>query len=367
MSLRRTPFYGKHIELKGKMVDFLGWSLPVQYEGIIAEVQKVRQSAGIFDVSHMGEILVEGKGALPFLQKIATNDISRLKAHGIMYSPVCYSSGGTVDDILIYCYNPEKYLLVVNASNAQKDLAWLKEHCSGIVTVRDISEDIAQIALQGPNSLEILLSLTDKSLAVLKYYTFVPEARVAGIKCLISRTGYTGEDGFEVYCQASEARELWGEIWSAGGEDGLGLAAAGLGARDILRLEAALPLYGHELTADITPLDAGLDRFVSFTKGINFIGRGALVKQKEEGTLKRLCGLEMLERGIAREGYSVRAQEEEVGWVSSGSYSPTLDKAVALAFLNPEHAPLGNQVQVVIRGREYNARVVKIPFYRREK
>jgi aminomethyltransferase len=230
-----------------------------------------------------------------------------------------------------------------------------------------LSEGLAQIALQGPNSLEILISLTDKSLAAMKYYNFLPDVRVAGIKCLVSRTGYTGEDGFEIYCSRSDARELWGEIWSAGQEDGLGLVPAGLGARDILRLEASFPLYGHELSEKITPLNAGLDRFVSFTGDRAFIGREALLKQKMEGVNPKLCGLEMLARGIAREGYKVKAGNKDIGWVSSGSYSPTLDKAVALAFLEPEHTAEGNHVQVVIRDREHTARVVRIPFYRREK
>jgi len=367
MTARKTPFYTWHLDLKGKMVDFAGWVLPVQYDGIVEEVRRVREGAGIFDVSHMGEILVEGKGAAGFLQKMLTNDVAGLKEGQIKYSPVCYPDGGTVDDILVYCFHGEKYLLVVNAVNTEKDFAWLGKHCPDDVTLRDLSKETAQIALQGPNSLEIMLALAEKRVASLRYYHFLPEVAVAGIRCLVSRTGYTGEDGFEIYCSWQEAKEVWGELWSAGRENGLGLVPAGLGARDILRLEAGMPLYGHELSEKISPLYAGLGRYVSFDKSIDFIGREALLKQKEEGLRFKLCGLVMAERGIAREGYTVRSGGADIGWVSSGSWSPTLDAAVALAFLSPGYAAAGTRVEVVIRGREYGAEVVKLPFYRREK
>ncbi len=364
MAPKRTPFHEKHLELNGKMVDFTGWHLPVQYDGIITEVKNTRQNAGIFDVTHMGEILVGGRSAASFLNRVLTNDIAGLKPNQIIYSPLCYEDGGTVDDILVYNLGGGKFLLVVNAINREKDYNWLSKHAGGDTVLYDVSDEFAQIALQGPHSLEILLTLADKALTGLKYYHFLPEVSLAGIKCLVSRTGYTGEDGFEIYCPHHEARELWGEIWSAGQESGLGLAAAGLGARDILRLEASLPLYGHELSETLTPLNAGLDRFVSFTKEVNFIGRESLLKQKAEGLKTKLCGLVMSGRGIAREGYEVRAGED-TGWISSGSFSPTLEKSIALAFLKPDSCKAGSQVQVMIRGREYSAQVVKIPFYRR--
>jgi aminomethyltransferase len=367
MTAKKTLFYDRHLDLGGKMVDYAGWVLPVQYQGIIEEVHRVREKAGIFDVSHMGEILVEGRGALEFLQKVLTNDAARMKTGRAMYSPVCYDDGGTVDDILVYCYSREKFLLVVNAANTAGDFDWFSRHCPRDVTLRDLSEEMAQIALQGPNSGEILLAVADSSILALKYYQFLPEVPVAGIRCLVSRTGYTGEDGFEIYCNRQEAREVWGELWSAGREDGLGLAPVGLGARDVLRLEAAMPLYGHELSPKITPLAAGLERFVSFDKGTDFIGREALLRQKREGPAFGLCGLVTEGRGIAREGYRVRAGSVDIGWVSSGSWSPTLNKAIALAFVRPEFAVAGTEVQVVIRDREHGARVVQTPFYRREK
>lgn len=362
---KKTPFYEKHLKLNGRIVDFSGWLLPVQYKGIIEEVLATRKTASIFDVSHMGEFLLEGKGAIAFLQKVLTNDISRLTENRIMYSPVCYEHGGTVDDILVYCYGAEKYLLVVNASNSDKDFDWFSQHAGSDVVLTNLSAEIAQIALQGPNSVEILQSLTDQPLAAMKYYHFLPVVSISGVDCIVSRTGYTGEDGFEIYCSQEKAGEVWDEVWHAGQKSGL--APAGLGARDILRLEAALPLYGHELSKTMTPLNAGLDRFVSLTKDPPFIGQEALCKQNEAGLQTILCGLVMTGRGIAREGYKVTDGEVEIGWVSSGSYSPTLEKSLAMAFIRPEKAVVGSVVQVVVRGKEYGARIVKIPFYRRER
>lgn len=360
---KRTPFYEKHLGLKGKMVDFSGWMLPVQFEGIIPEVLKTRQEAGLFDVSHMGEIMVTGEDALEFLQHVLTNDIAALTDHRVMYSPVCYPHGGTVDDILVYRYNRENYLLVVNAGNTDKDFNWFRENLRGDVCLENRSAETAQLALQGPASPVILASLTNTPVQGLKYYHFLPRVMVAGIDCIVSRTGYTGEDGFELYCQKAAAPRLWDAIWEAGHRHGL--APIGLGARDILRLEACLPLYGHELSAGLTPLEAGLGRFVSFAKEPAFIGREPLFRQMQEGLQKKLVGIEMLEKGIPREGYSLRSGEAEVGRVSSGTYSPTLDKSVAMAFIEPAYAREGQEVSVVIRTKEYRAKVVKIPFYRR--
>ncbi len=362
---RKTPFYEKHLEHKGKVVDYGGWLLSVQFEGVIAEVLQTRQKAGIFDVSHMGEIMVEGKSALSFLQTVLTNDISNLKDGAIKYSPVCYPYGGTVDDILVYRYNEDKYLLIVNAGNTDKDFKWLQEHVCGDVTLKNISLQTAQVALQGPNSLAILASLTDASLADLAYYHFIPEVKVAGITCLVSRTGYTGEDGYEIYCKNADAHALWDAIWSAGSTREMGLVPVGLGARDVLRLEACLPLYGHELSEERGPIEAGLKRFVSFTKEEDFIGKEPLLRQLENGLKQKLAGLEMIDRGIPREGYIVKSGGEDIGIISSGIYSPTLEKSVAMAFLNSEKAVVGEEVLVAIRSREYRARVVKLPFYRR--
>lgn len=361
---KKTPFYEKHVQLKGSIVDYSGWYLPVQYQGIVSEVQQTRSGAGLFDVSHMGEVLVEGPGALDFLQRLVTNDVTTLTDGRIIYSPVCYPDGGTVDDILIYRYSSERYLLVVNAANTEKDLAWFKENAGSDVTISNISSATAQLALQGPGSLSILSSLTEQPLGRLKYYHFLPEVRLAGVKCIVSRTGYTGEDGFEIYCSPEDASTLWDAVWSAGQTGEQGLVPVGLGARDVLRLEAGMPLYGHELSPELTPLHAGLDRFVSFTKQPHFNGREALLQLKQSGLKVKLTGLELLDRGVLREGYRVFDGERDAGWVSSGTYSPTLQKSIGLAFLPPEMA-VGTEVKVMIRGRAVSARVVKLPFYRR--
>ncbi len=363
---KKTPFYEKHLALDGKIVDYSGWLLPVQYsKGLVEEVHDTRKRATIFDVSHMGEIAVRGSGAEAYLQKVLVNDISRLKNNAIIYSPVCYPDGGVVDDILVYRLGPEDYFLVVNAANTDKDYAWFQENQFGEVNIENLSTDYAQIALQGPNSEKILQSLTGLSLAEMRNYHFRADVDVAGVNCLVSRTGYTGEDGFEIYCLNNGASALWDAVWEAGKNHEL--SPAGLGARDVLRLEASMPLYGHELGRDLTPLMAGLDRFVALDKTVSFNGQVALQKQKREGLSRKLFGLEMLERGVPREGYKVKLEEEEIGWVSSGSYSPTLDKFIAMAFLDPGTVKESMEVSLIIRNRSYRARITKLPFYRREK
>ncbi|MDW7738983.1 MAG: glycine cleavage system aminomethyltransferase GcvT [Bacillota bacterium] len=363
---KKTPFYEKHLQLEGKIVDYSGWFLPVQYsKGLVEEVHDTRKRATVFDVSHMGEVLVEGPGAGSFLQKVLTNDLNRLKDNAIIYSPVCYPDGGVVDDILVYRIKNDKFFLVVNAANTDKDFDWFRENVTEDVTLRNLSAEYAQIALQGPNSVFILEKLTDISLDEMKYYNFLPEVNVAGVSCLVSRTGYTGEDGFEVYCSNDAAPGLWDALWEAG--KSFELNPAGLGARDVLRLEAAMPLYGHELSREITPLQARLERFVVLNKANEFNGQKALIKQKETGMDRMLYGLEMLERGVPREGYPVNHGDSEIGWISSGSYSPTLDKFIAMAFLDPNVIDQYSEVSVMIRGRAYRARTTKLPFYRRKK
>ncbi len=363
---KKTPFYEKHLALNGKIVDYSGWLLPVQYsKGLVEEVHDTRKRATIFDVSHMGEIAVRGSDAEAYLQKLLVNDIARLQDNAIIYSPVCYPDGGVVDDILVYRIGAEDFLLVVNAANTAKDYAWFRENHFGDVIIENLSADYAQIALQGPNSEKILQSLTDLSLAEMRNYHFRADVDVAGVNCLVSRTGYTGEDGFEIYCLNDRASTLWDAVWKAG--KSYELSPAGLGARDVLRLEAAMPLYGHELGKELTPLMAGLDRFVALDKKVSFIGQEALLRQKSDGLTRKLYGLEMLERGVPREGYIVKAGDLEAGWVSSGSYSPTLDKFIALAFLDPEVVKEDRELNLVIRNRSYRARVTKLPFYRRKK
>ncbi len=363
---KKTPFYEKHTALNGKIVDYNGWLLPVQFpQGLVEEVRDTRKRATIFDVSHMGEVSVKGSDAENFLQKILTNDVSKLKDNAIMYSPVCYPDGGVVDDILIYRVSSDNYLLVVNAANTEKDFAWFQENCSGDVKLENLSSQYAQIALQGPNSKAILQKLTEVDLTEMKFYRFQADVSVAGVNCIVSRTGYTGEDGFEVYCKNEGAIDLWNAVWEEG--QNKELRPAGLGARDVLRLEASLPLYGHELSKDITPLQAGLNKFVKLDKPVPFNGQEALKKQAQEGIPKKLYGLEMLERGVPREGYTVKSGEQEIGWVSSGSYSPTLEKFIAMAFLDPGIQEQDEEVDVAIRKRTYRAKTIKLPFYRRGK
>jgi len=363
--LKKTPLFERHRALKAALAEYGGWIMPIQYEGIIAEVRQTRQKAALFDVSHMGEFLVEGAGAAAFLQEVLTNDISALYDGRIIYSPLCYPHGGTVDDILVYRCGAERYLVVVNAANTAKDYEWLSERAKPGMSLRDISAETALLALQGPNSLAVLQALGRAPLEQLRYYHFLPEVELAGIKCLVSRTGYTGEDGFEIFCPAGKAEALWGALLEAGELRHLGLVPAGLGARDVLRLEAGLPLYGHELSESISPLEAGLERFISFKKG-PFIGREALLQQMEAGLSRRLCGLILLERGVIREGYPVSDGEKEIGVVSSGTYSPTLNRSIGMAFLATGEAVPGRAVQVVIRDRAHRAQVVTLPFYRRE-
>jgi len=363
---KKTPFYEKHVALDGKIVDYSGWLLPVQYpKGLVEEVHDTRKRATLFDVSHMGEILVEGQDAEAYLQKLVTNDLSGMKDGAVVYSPVCYPDGGVVDDILIYRINDESYFLVVNAANTDQDYAWFKENLSGDVKLKNLSPEYAQLALQGPNSEAILQPLTAEPLAKMKYYHFSKDVAVAGVNCLVSRTGYTGEEGFELYCLNDDAAVLFDALWESGKKHDLN--PAGLGARDVLRLEASMPLYGHELSKEITPLNAGLDRFVAIEKAVPFNGQEALKQQKQNGLKHKLYGLEMLERGVPREGYPVQAAGSEIGWVSSGSYSPTLDKFIAMALLDPQIADSVKAVEIMIRNRPYRAKFTKLPFYRREK
>ncbi|MDN5344465.1 MAG: aminomethyltransferase [Clostridia bacterium] len=362
--LKKTPLYTEHVAAGAKMVEFGGWLMPVQYGGIIEEHRRVRTVAGLFDVSHMGEISVKGPDALPLVQKLIANDAARATGDRILYSPMCYPEGGVVDDLLVYPRGEGEYLLVVNAANIEKDLAWIQENASDYrVEVKDISPVTAQLALQGPRALAILQPLAGVDLAPLGYYRWT-RGQVLGVDCLISRTGYTGEDGFELYFEAGQAPAMWRGILAAG--QGVGLVPAGLGARDTLRLEAALPLYGHELSPTISPLEVGLGRFVKLEKG-EFNGRAALAAQKEGGINRQLIGLAMVDRGIARPGYPVLVAGRESGYVTSGSYAPTLGKNIALALVAAGTAGAGAEVEVSIRGRGHRAVVVELPFYRRSR
>ncbi len=362
-NLKKTPLNEKHRLLGAKMVDFGGWEMPVQYSGILEEHRAVRGKAGLFDVSHMGEIDVQGPDALILVNKVITNDAAKLAVKQILYSPMVYENGGVMDDLLVYKLAEDHYYLVVNASNTEKDFQWLLENTEKLnVQVANISAHTAQIAIQGPKAEVILQKLTDYNLNSLKYYRF-DFAKVDGVAGLVSRTGYTGEDGFEIYAGPEFAGQMWEKILDAGKDEGI--LPIGLGARDTLRFEAGLPLYGQELSPEITPWEAGLGLFVKLDKE-DFIGKAALVKQKQEGLTRRLIGFEMVERGIPRSHYPIAVNGQEIGWVSSGSYAPSLDKNIGLGFVDAQFALLGAEIEVVIRGKGVKAKVVKTPFYKRE-
>jgi len=363
--LKQTPLYEVYKEYGGKTIDFGGWALPVQFSGIKLEHEAVRTKAGLFDVSHMGEIEVKGSGSLAFLQKMLTNDIGKITIGAAQYSAMCYENGGTVDDLLTYKLADNHYLLVVNASNIEKDFEWLQKHTTGDVILTNLSEDFAQLALQGPLAEEILKKINPSvDYAGIKYFHFQNKVNLAGKEVLLSRTGYTGEDGFEIYCQSEDAKDLWREILSLGEE--LGVLPCGLGARDTLRFEATLALYGQELSANISPLEAGIGFAVKLNKEADFFGKEALKKQKEEGLSRKLIGIEMLDRGIPRHGYKVFANDKCIGEVTTGTQSPTLKKNIGLALIQVDYALLGTEVEVEIRGKHLKAKVIKTPFYKRK-
>ncbi|GAV24500.1 aminomethyltransferase [Carboxydothermus islandicus] len=358
-NLKRTPLYEEHVKLGAKMVPFGGWEMPVQYTGILEEHMAVRTDVGMFDVSHMGEIEITGKRAEQFVNYLITNDVSRLNFGDVIYTTMCYPDGGTVDDLLAYKYSTERYLLVVNAANKDKDLAHILRYRWDDVTVNDLSDETAEIALQGPRAQEILQKLTAFDLNQIKYFGFA-EIEVAGVPCLVSRTGYTGEDGFEIYFAPNLATKIWSELLN------LGVKPAGLGARDTLRFEACLPLYGHELSAEITPLEAGLGWAVKFNKE-DFIGKEALLAQKNAGLKRKIVGLEMIGAGIPRQGYEIVFNQRGVGFVTSGTFAPYLKKNLAMAMVELEAAEIGTEVDVIIRGKGVRARVISRPFYKRGK
>ncbi|MDP8949849.1 MAG: glycine cleavage system aminomethyltransferase GcvT, partial [Actinomycetota bacterium] len=340
-----------------RLVDFSGWEMPVQYEGIKAEHRAVRERAGLFDVSHMGEVVFRGPDAEEAVQRLVTRDVSRLAEGQAGYAAVCYEDGGTVDDVLVY-RRPEDFLVVVNAANREKDLDYFRENTGDLdVEVSDESDDWALLALQGPEAAKVLQNLTDADLSGLKYYRFV-EGEVASAKVIVSRTGYTGEDGFEIYLSPDDAPHLWRELLEAGA------TPAGLGARDTLRLEAGMCLYGNELDPETTPLEAGIGFAVHLDKEQEFIGQDALIREKEEGLRKKLVGFEVEGRGIARHDYPVKVEDETVGRVTSGTLSPTLNRAIGLALVSPG---VEDRFEVMIRDRPVEAHTVPLPFYKHEK
>jgi aminomethyltransferase len=355
MALKRTPLFETHRRLGAKLVEFGGWEMPIQYTSIIEEHQTVRSSMGIFDVSHMGEIEITGPNALDLVQKLITNDASTLKDYQVLYSPMCYESGGTVDDLLVYKL-PDRFLLVVNAANTEKDFAWAQQNAKGFsVTVKNVSDDYGQIAIQGPKAEEFLQPFLEGSLKDLRYY-WATQAQMLSHTVLLSRTGYTGEDGFEIYAEPKVIVTLWDELVQAGAKP------IGLGARDTLRFEAGMPLYGHELDEKTTPVEAGLGWTVK-EKDSDYNGKKILLAQKRQGTAKKLVGLKMLEPGVPRQGYKIFADGREVGAVTSGMFAPTVNAFLAMGFVSSDILPTA-LIEVEIRGQRKRAQLTKLPFYR---
>ena len=363
MELLKTPLYEEHLKCGGKIVPFAGYELPVQYQtGVIKEHMAVRTACGLFDVSHMGEIICRGKDALANINLLLTNDYTDLQNSHARYSPMCNEHGGVVDDLIVYKIADDKYFIVVNAANKDKDFAWMKAHQFGDVSFEDASDDFAQIAFQGPNSEAVLQKVCSETDIPQKYYTCNFNAKVGDFDCIVSRTGYTGEDGFEIYTDANDAPAVWNLLLENGKDEGL--IPCGLGARDTLRLEAAMPLYGHEMNDDISPKEAGLGFFVKMDKP-DFIGRQAI---EAAGTpARRRVGLKATGRGIIREAQDVFIDGEKIGFTTSGTHCPYLKQALALAIIDSNYKDIGTKVQVDVRGRLVDAEVIKLPFYKRSR
>ena len=370
-AIRKTALNAVHRQMGAKLVEFNGWDMPVEYPssgGIIAEHMAVRTGVGIFDVSHMGDIRLAGPGALAAVQHISMHDASRLTVGQAQYSALLYPQGTFVDDVIVHRLGEDEYLLVINAGTREKDFNWVRENTREFdCKVEHLSDEFTQIAIQGPKAVDLLQKLTDANLAAVKFY-WVTRGTVCGLNnILIARTGYTAEDGFEIYVPSDEATSarVWKEVLEAGRD--FGVLACGLGARNTLRLEGKLPLYGHEISDTINVWEAGLDRFIKLEKP-EFIGKAALEKAKTDGLKRTLVGLEMVERGIARDGYKVLDEGgAAIGYVTSGSPAPFLKKNIALAYVPPRYAEIGSTVKVEIRGQGVKAQVVPTPFYKRPK
>ncbi|MFD1335488.1 glycine cleavage system aminomethyltransferase GcvT [Oceanobacillus iheyensis] len=365
---KRTPIFTEYASHGAKTIDFGGWDLPVQFSSIKHEHEVTRTKAGLFDVSHMGEISVKGPKSESFLQYVLTNDISKLEPGKAQYTIMCYEDGGTVDDLIVYKLDDEDYLLVVNAANTEKDANWIKQkntYSNDEIVIEDVSNQYVQLAIQGPKAVEILQKCTDENVQEIKFFRFKNNVALKGIetKALISRTGYTGEDGFEIYIDASSGVALWKLLLVKG--EANGLEPIGLGARDTLRFEANLALYGQELSKDISPIEAGLGFAVKVNKGPDFIGKEVLKNQVENGTDRKLVGIEMIDKGIPRHEYEVLKDNKEIGFITSGTQSPTLNKNVGLALINISYTEIGTEVDVKVRKRILKAKIVPTPFYKR--
>ncbi|MFB1050376.1 glycine cleavage system aminomethyltransferase GcvT [Paraliobacillus sp. JSM ZJ581] len=363
--LKQTPLYPLYQKYQAKVIDFGGWALPVQFDGIKKEHDVTRNAVGLFDVSHMGEIIVSGEGSLAFLQQMCTNDLSLIKPNKAQYTFMCYPNGGTVDDLIVYQLEEQKYLLVVNAANHEKDLNWLLEHKSDDLEIIDKSQDYVQLAIQGPRAEKVLQKITEEDLSTIRFFSFKQDVAFEGIEdqALVARTGYTGEDGFEIYIPTTSGTSLWERLLAIGEEDGI--FPIGLGARDTLRFEACFPLYGNELSEAITPIEAGLGFAVKTNKSSDFIGKEVLHKQKEQGVGRTLVGIEMIDKGIPRHEYPVYDNDTCIGFVTSGTNAPTLGKNLGLALIDKDFSEEGTVVTVKIRNKYLRAQVIKKPFYKR--
>lgn len=356
----KTPLYEKHVELGGNVVDYAGWMLPVEYTGLKDEHNAVRERAGMFDVSHMGEIWVEGKEAEKFVNYLMTNNIINQEDNQIQYTFMCYEDGGVVDDLLVYKYNNEKYYLVVNAANVDKDFDWIKEQSKDFdVKVRNVSNETGEVAVQGPKAQEVVQKLTDLDLDTIKFFYFKDDVEIAGVKCMISRTGYTGEDGFEIYTTNEGIVKVWDAVLEAGKD--VDLKPCGLGCRDTLRFEASLPLYGHEISKELNPVESGFKYFVDRKSDNDYIGRDALLKIAEDPK-KVLVGFELVGRGIPREGYKIEKGGKEIGHVTTGYLSPTLGTRIGNALIDVEYKGIGNTFDVIVRNKPVEAKIISKKF-----
>jgi aminomethyltransferase len=363
LSLKRTAFYDIHNRLGAKIVEFGGYEMPVQYTGILEEHNRVRESVGMFDVSHMGEVEVWGRGALDFVQKITVNDASKLHEGRVQYSAMCYETGGIVDDLLVY-HMGDHYMLVINAANIPKDLDWLQKHVSGDVRLKNRTDDISLLAVQGPKSLATLQKLTQADLSSLEYYHFLRH-KLAGVDMIISRTGYTGELGFELYfpSDVKTGEMMWNTIMDAGKEFSIG--PVGLGARDTLRLEMGFCLYGHDIDQTTHPLEAGLGWITKLDKG-DFVGAEAIRSAKQQGMKRKLVGFSVNDKAFPRQGYAIHSNNTPIGNVTSGMFSPVLDKSVGLGYVNLEYSKVGTPISIMIRNKPVPAVVAPFPFIKKK-
>ncbi len=355
---KKTPLYQTHLNHGARMVSFAGWMMPVQYESIIKEHEAVRSNAGVFDISHMGEFLLEGKNVIEFLQYIMINDLNLLEPSKGQYSCMCYENGTVVDDLVYYEENPERFRMIVNASNIEKDLKWLKDHVGNKdVKITNLSEKRTRVAFQGPNADDLLQPLVNIDLSKLNRFYFA-HCSIKENPVFIARTGYTGEKGFEISFENEHAQKIWNTLINTGAKP------AGLGARDSLRLEACYSLYGHEISDTISPIEAGLFWLVKPKEGIDYIGKEILLKQKSEGTDRVLVGLNLIDKGIIREKFKIFKDSDEIGYVTSGGYSPTLKKTIGLGLVKKQYKEVGTEIEIEIRKKHLRGKITTTPFYR---